>query len=93
MLTVQLILLQTTTCHFLELASLSCTLFQVRSLSNTRSSAILTALRAAPFPKVWHKMSDDISALDQAAINNWSLLTQLVVAELLEEAPRIRDEL
>lgn len=47
----------------------------------------------APFPPVWHKMTDNADALDQDTVNSWSLLTQLVVAELLHETPRLKDEL
>lgn len=38
-------------------------------------------------------MSDDITALDQDTVNTWSMLIQLVLAEMLAESPRVRDEL
>ena len=38
----------------------------------------------SPFPKVWHKMSDDASALDYPTTRAWALILRTVVAEYLQ---------
>jgi len=40
-----------------------------------------------PFPTVWHKLTDDASALDQATMNRWNVLMRVFVAEYLGLKP------
>jgi len=53
-----------------------------------------------PFPRVWHTLRDDASALDQAAMDRWNVLMRVFVAEYLGLNPletkakaEVRDEL
>ncbi|GAA5825448.1 hypothetical protein JCM3770_000811 [Rhodotorula araucariae] len=45
-------------------------------------------LISVPFPKVWHTIKDDASALDLATMKAWSLILRLTVAEYLGLDPR-----
>lgn len=38
----------------------------------------------SPFPSVWHKMSDDVTALDYPTMHAWSMILRLTVAEYLD---------
>ncbi len=38
----------------------------------------------SPFPSVWHKLSDDATALDYATMHAWCMILRLTIAEYLE---------
>ncbi|CBQ67682.1 related to Glutaminyl-peptide cyclotransferase precursor [Sporisorium reilianum SRZ2] len=38
----------------------------------------------SPFPSVWHKLSDDVTALDYATMHAWCMILRLTVAEYLD---------
>ncbi|SPO19940.1 related to Glutaminyl-peptide cyclotransferase precursor [Ustilago trichophora] len=38
----------------------------------------------SPFPSVWHKMSDDVTALDYPTMHAWCMILRLAVAEYLD---------
>ncbi|EST09898.2 Peptidase M28 [Kalmanozyma brasiliensis GHG001] len=38
----------------------------------------------SPFPSVWHKLSDDASALDYPTMHAWAMILRLTIAEYLE---------
>ena len=38
----------------------------------------------SPFPSVWHKLSDDVTALDYPTMHAWCMILRLAVAEYLD---------
>ncbi|GAA5970171.1 hypothetical protein JCM11641_000299 [Rhodosporidiobolus odoratus] len=46
-------------------------------------------LISVPFPKVWHSLGDDASALDLPTIKAWALIVRLTVAEYLGLDPAL----
>ncbi|BGP13990.1 hypothetical protein JCM10213v2_001928 [Rhodosporidiobolus nylandii] len=49
-------------------------------------------LISVPFPKVWHTIKDDASALDLPTIKAWSLIVRLTVAEYLGLDPALEGQ-
>ncbi|GAA6001004.1 hypothetical protein JCM10207_007370 [Rhodosporidiobolus poonsookiae] len=54
-----------------------------------RAGVPVVHLISVPFPKVWHTMRDDASALDLPTIKAWSLIVRLTVAEYLGLDPAL----
>ncbi|GAA6059423.1 hypothetical protein JCM10212_003655 [Sporobolomyces blumeae] len=46
-------------------------------------------LISVPFPRVWHTIADDASALDYPTIKAWALIVRLTVAEYLGLEPKL----
>ncbi|KAJ3752931.1 glutaminyl-peptide cyclotransferase-like protein [Lentinula raphanica] len=42
-----------------------------------------------PFPRVWHTLADDASALDEASMRKWVILMRVFVAEYLGLRPEV----
>ncbi|GAA5953993.1 hypothetical protein JCM3765_000717 [Sporobolomyces pararoseus] len=49
-------------------------------------------LISVPFPKVWHTLGDDASALDLDTIKAWALIIRLTVAEYLGLDPELNKD-
>ncbi|GAA5868315.1 hypothetical protein JCM1840_005633 [Sporobolomyces johnsonii] len=54
-----------------------------------RAGVPVVHLISVPFPKVWHTLADDASALDLPTIKAWALIVRLTVAEYLGLDPTI----
>lgn len=44
---------------------------------------------ANPFPRVWHTLKDDASALDLATMRRWNLILRVLMAEYLNLRPEV----
>jgi len=43
-----------------------------------------------PFPRVWHKISDDASALDLPSMRRWNLILRVFLSEYLNLRPEVK---